>query len=176
MDTELDPHGIMQIAEEIEYRRIRLYQRVAPLCADTGACDLCRELLAWSRQQVSHLTGLEARWRAGAPPQKTACGSAALVSDARVMAALAFFVAESATHDLPAAVTREWMLTDAVGRSRQAIVFYQGLKAFARDRLAQEVMSEILQQEDDHLHRMLVELEPYRQARHRGGQYLACVC
>ncbi len=175
MDTELNPRGIMQIAEEIEFRRMRLYQRIAPLCADAGACDLCRELLAWSRQQVSRLTGLATRVRAAAPQEETAPAEA-LATNGRVMAALAFFVAESATHDLPAAVTREWTLTDAVGRSRQAIVFYQGLKGFARDRLAIEVINEILHQENEHLRQMLIELETCKQARCRDGGHLACLC
>jgi hypothetical protein len=164
----------VRIAEEIECRRIRRYERIAPLCADAGAGDLCRELLAWSRRQASRLTGLGVCLRTAPPPEETADGNP-IASNGHVMAALAFFVAESSTHDLPAAVTREWMLTDSVNRSRQAIVFYEGLKGFTHDGIAKEVMEEIVQRENDHLHLMLLQLEPSRQVRSKDSHYFACV-
>jgi hypothetical protein len=174
MDTDLDPLAIMQIAEEIEYRRMRWYQRIAPRCADAGSRELCRELAAWSRQQVNRLIGMGARLHAPVP-EEGAGRHDFPPSNPRLLAALAFFVAESSAPDLPATVAREWMLTDAVHRSRQAIVFYEGLKGFARDRLAKEVMDELVQQENEHLHQVLIQLEPYRRTRGRGS-YLAYIC
>jgi rubrerythrin len=176
MDTELDPLGIVQIAEEIEYRRIRWYERLASLCTGARARDLCRELAAWSRQQASGLASLGASFRAAAPPDVTTYHGDSIASNARLMAALAFFVAENSASEIPTAVTCEWMLTDAINRSRQAVVFYDGLKGFARDQAAKEVMDEIVQQESEHLHQMLRRLEPYQQARSQNGRYFACVC
>ncbi len=176
MDTELDPSGIVQIAEEIEHRRLRWYERVAPLCTGARACDLCRELAAWSRQQASRLTSLGAPLRGAAPPDAATYRGDSLTSNARLMAALAFFVAESAATEVPTIVTWEWMLKDAINRSRQAVVFYDGLKGFARDQVAREVMDVIVQQESEHLHQMLRRLEPHQQARSQNGRYFACVC
>ncbi len=175
MDTELHPLGLVQIAEEIERRRIRWYERIAPLCADAGSGDLCRELLASSRRQASRLTGLGVCLRTAAPPEETASDDP-IASTGHVMAALAFFVAESPAPDLPAAVTREWILTDTVNRSRQAIVFYEGLKGFTHDQIAKEVMEEIVQRENDHLHLMLLQLESHKPVRGKDGHSLACVC
>jgi hypothetical protein len=176
MDRELDALGTVQVAVEIEHRRLRLYERMAPRCADARSRDLCRELMAWSHEQVSRLTGTETHLRSAAVSEGTTYGGDTVVSNARLMTALALFVAESSTPDLPAAVTREWMLTDAVNRSRQAMVFYEGLKGFTHDLPAAGVMDEILQHENEHLHQMLIALEPYKQARCRGGSCLACVC
>jgi hypothetical protein len=176
MDTELDPWGIVQIAEEIEYRRIRWYERIIPSCADAASRNLCPELLAWSRRQVTWRTDLGARLRTGVPFDTTTYPGDSLASSARIMAALAFFVAETSAPELPAVVTCGWMLTDAVNRARQAIIFYEGLRGFTHDRIAKEVMDEIVQREKDHLREMLLQLEPYKQARCKGGPYLACVC
>jgi hypothetical protein len=175
MDTEIDPLALVQIATEIEYRRIRLYRHISRRCVDTATAGLCRGLMAWSRQQVGRLTGMGARLRAAMPPGGASYRGNSITSDARIMAALAFFVAETSAPRLPTAVTHEWMLGDAVNRSRQAIVFYEGLKGFAHDHFAREVMDEIMQQENGHLHSMLSQLKLYRQTRRRTGPYLACI-
>ncbi len=175
MDAELDPLGIVQIAEEIEYRRLRWYERVASRCVGAGACDLCRELTAWSQEQARRLTTLGAPLRAAAPPEAATYPIDAIASNPRTMAALAFFVAESSAPGLPAVLTYEWMLTDAINRSRQAVVFYEGLRGFARDWVAREVMDEIAHQENEHLHQMLIQLEPGRRARAPTRPSRACV-
>jgi len=176
MDIELDPLGVVQIAEEIEHRRLRRYERIVPSCAGAASGNLCRELRAWSDQQLGRLAGLRQRLGETAPRAAATDRGDSRASNARLLTALAFFVAKDSAPEVPTVVTCEWMLTDTATRSRQAVVFYEGLQGFTHSRGAREVMEEIVQRENDHLHQVLLQLEAYQEARRKGGPLLACVC
>jgi rubrerythrin len=73
------------------------------------------------------------------------------------MAGLAVFATEPGSlKGPPERQSRQEIFKDAIRRAREAVVFYHGLKDFARDPASEETIDKIIKEEDRHI-RLLTE-------------------
>lgn len=137
-EVEFGLPEVLELAEEIETRRLHQYLRMMEWFEDSELRGLCRWLAGWSRERVN---ALARRRRCIRPADPAAPHS-------QVLAGLAFFAAEdSLSNESRTTMTKARLLRSEIDRSRRAIVFYQGLKGFTRDETAEGTINEIIGEE-----------------------------
>ncbi len=146
IDVELSLPDVLEIAEEIEIKRLHLYLRMAEWSTDSRLHGLCRWFTRWSRKRANTL----------ARRRRCVGGSNSTSPHRHVLAGLAFFAADDGVSDgARAMMTKARLLRNEIDRSRRAVVFYEGLKGFTRDETAKDMIGEMIGDECHHLGEMV---------------------
>ncbi len=146
MEVALGLPDVLEIAEEIETKRLHLYLRMAEWSADSQLHGLCRWFTGWSRKRTSAL----------AHRRRCVRGANSASACRQVLAGLAFFAADDGVWGgARAMMTKARLLRHEIDRSRRAVVFYEGLKEFVRDETAKSMIGEIIGDERQHLGEMV---------------------
>ncbi len=83
-----------------------------------------------------------------------------VLSHPRVMAGLAVFTKRPVSvKGLTGRGGKEEILKDAIGRAKEATIFYQGLKGFARDPASEDALDKIIREEGRHIHLLTEEFK-----------------
>ncbi len=157
METKFNVFEILQIAEKIEHNSAIFYLKTAELFDDPELRNIYYLLANWRARHEKILTQRRKRFSEKTGEFGTFDPDNYVLSNPDVMAGLAVF---SHKPDLSGRPTgeegREQIFKDAIRRAKEAIVFYNGLKDFARDPASKDTIDKIIKEENRHI-RLLTE-------------------
>ena len=157
METKFNVFEILQIAEKIEHNSAIFYLKTAELFDDPELRNIYYLLANWRARHEKILTQRRKRFSEKTGEFGTFDPDNYVLSNPDVMAGLAVF---SHKPDLSGRPTgeegREQIFKDAIRRAKEAIVFYNGLKDFARDPASKDTIDKIIKEESRHI-RLLTE-------------------
>jgi rubrerythrin len=170
MDTQFNVFEVLQIAEEVQTKAARYCLRAAERFADEERRNLYYNLAQWRvrhrdtwrriRQQYSERTGEFGIF----DPDNY------VLSNPQIMAGLTGYGTEPQGRDRPAGYeTREQILHDAIRRSQGTIIFYHGLKEFARGPDSRLMIDSLISEEQRHIQLLTRTLERMRTPDEEGA-------
>ncbi len=152
METRFNVFEILQIAEKIERNAAKFYIRTAEFFDDMELRDECYKLAAWKARHEKILAQRRRRFSEKTGEFGTFDPDNYVLSHPRVMAGLAVFATEPGSlKGPPERQNKQDIFKDAIRRTREAVVFYRGLKDFARDPASQETIDKIIKEEERHI-------------------------
>ncbi|MHC4744613.1 MAG: ferritin-like domain-containing protein [Planctomycetota bacterium] len=160
METKFNVFEIFQIAEKIEHNGAKFYLRAAELFEDSERRDIFYKLANWKAKHEKMLAQRRKRFSEETGQFGTFDPDNYVLSNPHVMASLAAFTTKpKSERPLTGREGKKEIFRDAVRRSKQAIVFYQGLKDFSRDPASRDTIDQIVEEEKKHIRILIEELE-----------------
>jgi rubrerythrin len=148
METKFNVFEVLEIAEQIEHKGARFYLKTAELFGDPDLRDLYYKLANWKAKHEKIWARMKKRFAEKTGEFGTFDPDNYVLSNPEVMAGLTSF---GTRQDFPGRLTgretRKQILRDALRRANEVIIFYQGLKDFARDPATEEVIDKIIREE-----------------------------
>ena len=157
METKFNVFEILQIAEKIDHNGAKFYLKTAELFDDPELRNIYYLLANWRARHEKILAQRRKRFSEKTGEFGTFDPDNYVLSNPHVMADLTVFVHKpNSSGRLTGAETREQILKDAIRRAKEAIIFYTGLKDFARDPASEDTIDKIIKEENRHI-RLLTE-------------------
>ncbi len=166
MQPTFSAREILDIAEEIDHRWARFYRKAADRQRYSGARALYLGL-AGSRTEceVRLASRVKGFWQeADVFPRFPARDHT--FPHPRAIGGLAFFATQlDLARTVSPYMSQGQILRDAVRRSEDAIIFYRGLKDFARDEAARDTVDGLIEQETHQMNSLVQHLAGRRTVR-----------
>ncbi|MHC4424705.1 MAG: hypothetical protein ACYSYV_01265 [Planctomycetota bacterium] len=163
METRFNVFEILQIAEKIEHNGAKFYLKTAELFDDPEDRDTCYKLATWKARHEKVLAQRRKRFSEKTGEFGTFDPGNYVLSNPHVMVGLAVFATKPGSLKIPPGREhRPEIFKDAIRRAREAVVFYRGLKDFARDPASEDTIDKIIKEENRHLRVLTEELEQKR--------------
>ena len=157
METKFNVFEILEIAEKIDHNGAIFYLKTAELFEDPELRNIYYLLANWRARHEKILAQRRKRFSEKTGEFGTFDPDNYVLSNPHVMAGLTVFSHKPDSSARPTGgETREQILRDAIRRAEEAIVFYTGLKDFARDPASEETIDKIIKEENRHI-RLLTE-------------------
>lgn len=160
MDVELSASAVLSIAEQIERNGVKFYRRAAGQVSDAALSTLLVNLAQWEGRHAEIFRRMRERlsaerWQAGElRPQRIS------PRDSAVMAGLAVFgVQPDPAEELGHRPTKADVLRLALGKERDSIVYYLGLRDFMADKADKDVIDQVIAEEKKHVRILMQSLE-----------------
>lgn len=160
METKFNIFEVLQIAERIEHNGARFYLNTAEHSSDSELRDICYRLANWKARHEKILAQRRKRFSEKTGEFGTFDPNNYVLSNPQVMAGLAVFANKpSSLKDSHGNECRELILKDAIRKAKEAIVFYNGLKDFARDPASRDTIDKIIKEENRHIRLLSEEIK-----------------
>jgi len=160
METKFNVFEVLQIAEKIEYDGAKFYLETAQLLDDPELRNIYYELADWKAKHVKMYARMRREFSEKTGEFGTFDPDNYVLSHPRVMAGLAVFTKKPVSvKGLTGRGGKEEILKDAIGRAKEATIFYQGLKGFARDPASEDALDKIIREESRHIHLLTEEFK-----------------
>ena len=160
METKFNVFEILQIAEKIEHNGAKFYLKTAELFDDPELRDTCYKQATWKARHEKILALRRKRFSEKTGEFGTFDPDNYVLSNPHVMAGLAVFATKPGSLKRPLdRENRQEIFKDAIRRSKEAIVFYRGLKNFARDMASKDTIDKIIKEENRHIRLLTEQLE-----------------
>lgn len=157
METKFNVFEILQIAEKIDHNGAKFYLKTADLFDDPELRNIYYKLANWRARHEKILAQRRKRFSEKTGEFGTFDPDNYVLSNPHVMADLTVFVHKpDSSARLTGAETKEQIFKDATRRAKEAIIFYAGLKDFARDPASEDTIDKIIKEENRHI-RLLTE-------------------
>ncbi len=152
LETKFNVFEILRVAEGIEHKAAMYYLKSVELFDDSE----CRDMLYKLANRRAKHEKIWARMRKRYSEKTGEFGhfdpDNYVLSNPQVMAGLTWFAAKPGSLTRPNGhKSKEEILMDAVSRSDETIIFYQGLKDFARDPASEDAIDRIIKEETKHM-------------------------
>ena len=148
METEFGVLEVLKIAERLEHNSRQFYTKMAKLFIETRCRNLCEDLADWraSRELTFAQQGKKfGKQKAGFMPNNA---GDYFRTHPDVIADLSVFADKFYTvHTLTGHVSLSEIIKDAVTRTREAVIFYSGLKDFARNQETRALINQFIEEE-----------------------------
>ena len=152
METKFNVFEILQIAEQIEHRGAKFYLKTAELFDDSERRDIYYKLANWKAKHEKVLAQRRKRSSEKTGQFGTFDPDNYVLSNPHVMAGLTWFGIKRDTFGgLTGRESKEEIIRDAVRRENEVIIFYQGLKDFARDQATRDEIDKDIKEENRHI-------------------------
>lgn len=151
MDTQFNVFEILRIAEETEHKAAKFYLRAAGRFPDPKRRDLCYDLASWRVKHERAWIRLRQEYSEKTGEFGTFDPNNYVRSNPHVMAGLPWFGARDqfTGHESASQIVR-----DAIRRSESVLIFYHGLKEFARDPAGRGMIDAMTDEEDRHIRQL----------------------
>ena len=160
METKFNVFEIFQIAEKIEHNGAKFYLKTAELFDDSERRDVFYRLANWRARHEKALAKKRKKFSDKTGQFGTFDPDNYVLSNPHVMAGLAVFATEPRSERrMTGREDKKEIFKDAVRRSKQAIVFYSGLKDFTRDPDSRSTLEQIIEEENRHIRALVQMLE-----------------
>ena len=160
LDTQFHVFEILEIAEEVESKAAQFYRHAAERFADDERRRLCHDLADWRTEHRDVWQCLRRRYTERTGEFGAFDPNNYVLSNPQVMAGLAGFRTGPRGYRWPTRYdTREQILQDALRKSQGIIIFYHGLKEFARGPDSRLMIDNIISEEDRQVHLLMDALE-----------------
>lgn len=149
METKFSVFEILQIAEQIEHKGAKYYLKTAERFADPEIRDLYYRLATWKAKHEKIWARMRKRFSEKTGEFGTFDPDNYVLSNPTVMAGLTWFgTRQDAPSGLSGKEDKRQVLTDAIRRANEVLIFYQGLKDFARDPASTQAIDKIIREEN----------------------------
>jgi rubrerythrin len=160
METKFNVFEVLQIAEQIEHKGARFYLKTAELFGDPDLREIYYNLANWKAKHEKIWARMKKRIADKTGVFGTFDPDNYVLSNPEVMAGLTWFgTRQSAPGRLTGKETKSQVLRDAIRRANEVIIFYQGLKDFARDPTAEQIVDKVIGEEKRQIELLNAELE-----------------
>ncbi len=160
METKFNVFEVLQIAEKIEHDGAKFYLKTADLFDDPERRDIFYKLAGWKAKHEKTLAERRKRFSEKTGQFGTFDPDNYVLSNPHVMAGLAAFAGKpDSGRRMTGREGKNEIFKDTIRRSKQAIVFYQGLKDFARDLAGKDTIEQIIKEENRHIRTLIQGLE-----------------
>ena len=160
METRFNVFEILQIAEQVEHKSAAFYLKAAERFADAGLRDVLYQLAAWKARHEKLWARLRQRFSEKTGEFGTFDPDNYVLSNPQVMSGLAGLgLKQEGADRLTGREDRRQILKLAVRRGGEAVIFYAGLKDFARDPASKDALDRIIRAEKRQARVLLEELE-----------------
>jgi len=160
METKFNVFEIFQIAERIEHNGAKFYLKTAELFDDPEKREILYKLANWRAKHEKTLAERRKHFSAKTGTFGTFDPDNYVLSNPHAMAGLAVFGTKPGSgRPLTGKEGKDEILKEAIRRSKQVIIFYQGLKDFARDPASEKTIDQIIKEETKHIHALTESLE-----------------
>jgi len=149
---EFNAFEAFEIAERIERNGARFYRRAAELFDDPGLAKLFLELAGWEKGHEQLFADMRKQLFQQSSELRTFRPDDRLLPEAQAMAGLAVFgIKADPDEELTGKETRVEVLTKAVQKEKDSIVYYTGLKDFIPTRAGKDKIDDIITEEMRHI-------------------------
>jgi rubrerythrin len=149
METKFNVFEVLQIAEQIEHKGAKFYLKTAESFKDPGIRDLYYRLATWKAKHEKIWARMRKRFSEKTGEFGTFDPDDYVLSNPPVMAGLMWFGTRQDAAPRPTGKEdKRQILKDAIGRAKEVVVFYQGLKDFARDPATRDTLDKIIREEN----------------------------
>lgn len=160
METEFNVFEILQIAEQVEHKSAKFYLKAAELFADAELRDLLYRLATWKAKHEKLWARMRIRFSEKTGEFGTFDPDNYVLSNPQVMSGLAGSSTQLGIIDrYTGKENRQQILKDAIRRSHEVVIFYGGLKDFARDPASKDTLDRIIREENRQAQFLLEELQ-----------------
>lgn len=160
METKFNIFEILQIAEQVEHKGARFYLKSAEAFDDASLRDLFYRLATWKAKHEKIWARMRKRFSEKTGEFGTFDPDNYVLSNPQVMSGLTWFGTRPEGIDrFTGHETKRQILNDAIRRANEVIIFYRGLKDFARDPATQQVLDRIIREEKRQIGFLLDELK-----------------
>ena len=152
MDTKFSGFEILKIAQKVARNGAKFFRNEAELFDDAEVLQVLSVLVGWHERHEK----IYARMR-GQFSEKTGDFGVFdpddyMQSNPEAMAGLtAFAIKPDAARHFTGSESKEQILEEAIRKKKDIIVFYNGLKDFARDEVGRDIIDEIIKEENRHI-------------------------
>lgn len=148
MDTKFNVFEILEIAEKLELKGARFYLKMLELFEDEPCRDVYLKLANWKAKHQKAWARLRKRFSEKTGEFGTFDPDNYVLSNPAVMAGLTWVGSRpGGSKTLTGNETKEEVIRDAIRRSNETIIFYNGLKDFARDPASKDTLDRIIKEE-----------------------------
>jgi rubrerythrin len=152
MEPEFDSRDVLDVAAEIERRRVQFYLRMHDRFRRSETQAMCLKLSAWRAERREHLVAERKKALGGTTGFSIPFPRRRKSSNPRMMAGLAFFAMQPGfAPKLSVWESPKGILRDAVRRTERSLIFYEGLRGFAQDAAARDTINKLISEEKDDL-------------------------
>lgn len=160
MEKKFSVFELLEIAERIEHNAARFYLKAAEIYDDPQLRDIYYKLANWRAKHEKVLTKRRREYSEKTGELGTFDPDDYVLSNPEVMAGLTWLGSKSdPAKELTGKESREEVLKEAVKRADEVIVFYEGLKDFARDPAGEGAIDKIIEEEKQHIRLLTAQLE-----------------
>ncbi len=160
METRFSVFEILQIAEQVEHKGAKFFLKTAELFDDPELRDIYYRLASWKAKHEKIWARMRKRFSDKTGEFGTFDPDNYVLSNPAVMSGLTWFgTKEEGNVRLTGRESRRQVLKDAIRRANEVIIFYQGLKDFARDPASEETIDKIIGEENRQIELLLEELK-----------------
>jgi rubrerythrin len=160
METKFNVFEILEIAERIEHRGATFYVKMAELFTNPDRKDIFYKLANWKAKHEKLWIHMRKRFSEKTGEFGTFDPDNYILSNPEVMAGLTWFgTKRSGGRALTGKESKEEIIRDAIKRANEVIIFYQGLKDFARDPASEDTIDKIIKEENQQIRLLMEELE-----------------
>jgi rubrerythrin len=160
METRFSVFEILQIAEQVEHKGAKFFLKTAELFDDPELRDIYYRLASWKAKHEKIWARMRKRFSDKTGEFGTFDPDNYVLSNPAVMSGLTWFGAsQQGNVRLTGRESRRQILKDAIRRANEVIIFYQGLKDFARDPPSEETIDKIIGEENRQIELLMEELK-----------------
>ncbi len=160
METKFSVFEILQIAEQVEHKGAKFYLKTAELFEDPDLRDFYYRLASWKARHEKIWARMRKRFSDKTGEFGVFDPDNYVLSNPAVMSGLTWFgTRQDAADRLTGKESKPQIIRDAVRRANEVIIFYQGLKDFARDPASEDIIDKIIQEENRQIELLLEELK-----------------
>ncbi len=164
MDTQFNIFEILQIAEAVESKAAGFYRHAAEQFADEERRNMYYDLASWRTEHQDAWRCIRRRYSERTGEFGTFDPNNYVLSNPWTMAGLTGYGTDPNGHGrFTGYETKEQILQEAIRRSQGIIIFYHGLKEFARGPDSRMMIDNVISEEDRHV-RLLTDALERRQS------------
>jgi len=161
VETKFNIFEILQIAEQVEHKGARFYLKTSELFADPALRDIYYRLATWKAKHEKIWARMRKRFSEKTGEFGTFDPDNYVLSNPQVMSGLTWFgTKQDGVNRLTGRENKRQVLKDAIRRANEVIIFYRGLKDFARDPGTQQMIDSIIREEERQIGFLMDELKP----------------
>jgi rubrerythrin len=160
METKFNVFEILQIAEQIEHKGAKFYLKAAESFTDPQIRDLYYRLATWKVKHEKIWARMRKRFSEKTGEFGTFDPDDYVLSNPPVMAGLTSFGTRQDAADRPTGKeSKHQILKDAIRRANEVVIFYRGLKDFARDPASRDTIDKIIREESRQMQLLMEEMK-----------------
>ena len=149
---ELNAFEVLQVAIRIEENGVEFYRAAARILDDPKAAALLVKLSQWEQRHIQVFSDMRDRLATQGWDRGTFEPRRLEVSDAQMMAGLAVFgIQPLPWAELSGKETRREILSLALKKEKDSVIFYEGLKGFVPVPEDQDIIAGVLEEELHHV-------------------------
>lgn len=160
METRFNVFEVLQIAEQVDHKGARFYLKTAELFDDPDIRDIYYRLASWKAKHERIWARMRKRFSDKTGEFGTFDPDNYVLSNPEVMAGLTWFgTKQDVTNRLTGKENKRQIVRDAIRRANEVIIFYRGLKDFARDPASESAIDRLIREENRQIQFLMDELK-----------------